>query len=160
MEQEDIVSLFKDNSFSTCAKLTKKNSICYPLISTCVCVIRTCAYHEEILVFREILRPYQINDPLHVKWNRFPETAIPTCVDLQNKKWLFVHILNNQLSALGAYSKTKSFGWALTSTEWTNKKCQTTKTFTKITKYPPKFHQKLITKILNFLLFKLAPSFS
>ena len=39
-----------------------------------------------MLAFQETLRPYQMNDPLHVKWNQFSETAIPTCLDLQNKE--------------------------------------------------------------------------
>ena len=50
-------------------------------------------------------------------------------------------IENDRMSALGAYSKTKTFGWA------------------QIQKFLPKFLPKLIKKIFLFLLFKLGPCF-
>ena len=55
----------------------------------------------------------KINDLLHLKRNQFPEINIPTCLNIL------------------------AFVWAFASTDYNNKKCQTTKIFTKITKFPP-----------------------
>ena len=80
----------------------------------------------------------------------------------------YLNTTNDQLSTLGAYLKTKTFGWALVRIERLvgpgclfrkkhvkiNKMCQVCKFFTKVTKFPT----KLFTKVLLFLLFKLAPS--
>ena len=80
------------------------------------------------------------------------------------------YTLNGRLMALGAYSKTKTFAWALVCTRGVigpgllSRKLKTIKSVRDVNvtqkseKIHPKFLLKLITKILLFILFKLAHS--
>lgn len=82
------------------------------------------------------------------------------------------YTVNDGLTALGAFLKTKAFGWALVwighfiglrrylkKLKKNNKKSQTSKLFTKSTKFIQKFYPKLITKIISLWL-KLAAIFN
>ena len=99
-----------------------------------------------------------------------------SCSSSSLKSKFSIITVNDWLSSLGAYLKTKAFGLALAQIRHlirpghllekilknskNNKKSQASKFFRKITKVFTKFLPKLIPKTFLFLSFKLKPSFN
>ena len=83
---------------------------------------------------------------------------------------MYLTTVNDRLSALGAYFKTKAFGWELVRTGCLirsgrllkkSKKKKKKKSVTQVNfLQKSQFLQKLISKIVLFLLFKLASRFN